>query len=57
MKKKYIYPTIEMIKINLSQPILSGSIPLSDTETGTQFAPEGDDWIDKAYGFGDWNIE
>lgn len=30
-----------VIRCNHCQPVLTASIPLSDTTTGTQFAPEG----------------
>jgi len=42
MKKKYIQPIVEVIEYNLCQPMLTTSVPLSDTGTGTQFAPEGE---------------
>lgn len=42
MKKKYIRPTVEVIEYNLRQPMLTASIPLSDTDTNIQFAPEGE---------------
>jgi len=35
-------PTIEVIEYNLYQPMLTGSLPLSNTGTDTQFAPEGE---------------
>jgi hypothetical protein len=41
MKKTYIQPTTEVIRYHLCQPMLTTSMPLSDTPTGTQFAPEG----------------
>lgn len=41
MKKTYIQPTTEVISYHLCQPMLTTSLPLSDTTTGTQFAPEG----------------
>jgi hypothetical protein len=42
MKKKYIQPIVEVIEYNLCQPMLTTSVPLSNTETDTQFAPEGE---------------
>ena len=42
MKKKYIQPTVDVIEYNLRQPMLTGSLPLSNTGTDTQFAPEGE---------------
>ena len=42
MKKKYIQPTVEVIEYNLRQPMLIGSLPLSDTGTDIQFAPDLD---------------
>lgn len=41
MKKTYNHPTLAVIRCNHCQPVLTTSIPLSDTETSTQFAPEG----------------
>jgi hypothetical protein len=38
MKKTYINPTIEVIMFNPDQPMLNGSIPLSETDTDTQFS-------------------
>ena len=40
MKKTYNHPTLAVIRCNHCQPVLTASIPLSDTTTGTQFAPE-----------------
>ena len=42
MKKKYIQPTLDVIEYNLRQPMLTTSVPLSNTGTDTQFAPEGE---------------
>ena len=42
MKKRYIHPTTEVIELDLSQPMLIGSLPLSDTGTDIQFAPDLD---------------
>ena len=42
MKKKYIHPTTAVIELDLSQPMLIGSLPLSDTGTDIQFAPDLD---------------
>ena len=42
MKKKYIQPTVDVIEYNLRQPMLTGSLPLSDTGTDIQFAPDLD---------------
>lgn len=39
-KKTYIQPTTEVIRYHLCQPMLTTSMPLSDTPTGTQFARE-----------------
>ena len=41
MKKTYNHPTLAVIHCNHCQPVLTASIPLSDTGTNTQFAPEG----------------
>jgi len=41
MKKTYNHPTLAVIRCNHCQPVLTTSILLSDTETSTQFAPEG----------------
>jgi len=42
MKKKYIQPIVEVIEYNLCQPMLAGSLPMSEDPTSTQFAPEGE---------------
>ena len=41
MKKTYIQPATEVIRYHLCQPMLTTSLPLSNTDTETQFAPEG----------------
>jgi hypothetical protein len=46
MKKRYIHPTTEVIELDLSQPMLAGSLPMSEDPTDTQFAPEGFDELD-----------
>ena len=47
MKKRYIHPTTkELIELDLSQPMLAGSLPMSEDTTDTQFAPEGFDELD-----------
>lgn len=53
MKKKYIQPTIDVIEYNLRQRMLTGSLPLSETDTDIQFAPEFDLELsdDEAIGF------
>jgi hypothetical protein len=40
MKKKYIQPIVEVIEYNFHQPMLTTSVPLSETDTDIQFAPE-----------------
>ena len=40
MKKTYIHPTIEVIHYDLYQPMLTTSITMSETGTGTQFSRE-----------------
>lgn len=40
MKKTYINPAIEEIQFDPSLPMLSGSLPMSETETDTQFSRE-----------------
>jgi hypothetical protein len=47
MKKRYIQPTTEVIELDLSQPMLAGSLPISEDPTGTQLAPEGFDEFDE----------
>ena len=42
MKKRYIHPATEVIELDLSQPMLAGSLTLSEDPTNNQFAPELD---------------
>lgn len=40
MKKTYIQPATEVTRLNACQPMLTTSIPLSDTGTDVQFTRE-----------------
>lgn len=48
MKKTYINPITEEIQYDPSLPMLNGSLPMSDTETDTQFSRDDIfEWEDK----------
>ena len=49
MKKKYMMPITRVIALSQQQHMLAGSVPVSDTETTTQFAREF------GFGFDDWD--
>ena len=56
MKKEYIKPQMEVVKIQAMQ-ILAGSPDAHDEVGGDgQLAPEFD-WVEKNYQFGGWDVE
>lgn len=44
MKEIYMKPTTTVVEISQQQHMLAGSVPVSDTETTTQFAREFGGW-------------
>ena len=42
MKKKYMTPEMQVIKLNMQQPMLTASLGLKGEGTGTQFSREED---------------
>ena len=55
MKKEYIAPQMEVVKIGITG-MLCVSGPLGNPATDPAKAPEFD-WSDKAFLFGDWEID
>ena len=53
MKKEYIKPTMQVVKLNKTAPLLAGSPAPGDIPLG---AP-GFDWVEKGYEFGGWGLE
>ena len=53
MKKEYIKPSMEVVKLNKTAPLLAGSATPGDIPLG---AP-GFDWVEKGYEFGGWDLE
>ena len=56
MKKKYIKPQMEVVEITSSVQLLAGS-GYGGKLNAPEFTPDGDDWTDKFYQFGGWDIE
>ena len=56
MKKKYIKPQMEVVEITSSVQLLAGS-RYGGKLNAPEFTPDGEDWTDKVYQFGGWDIE
>lgn len=55
MKKEYIKPQMEVVKIGVSQFLCMST---NSGEFGApEFNPDDFDWVDKAKHFGGWDLE
>ena len=54
MKKIYLTPEMEVVELDMFQPILAGSLPMSETEITDEseiLAPGNDDLEQMLFGF------